>query len=191
MPRDQQSSIDRLPQEYREQLNTMLRDPRLTQLETKAQINAILEADGRPDKLSYSAINRYKQRVDKVGARLKQSREMASMWIGKLGAEPQGQVGHLVNEILRTLSFDMTLLLQEGTLDEDNAPAVVDMLKGLSLTMMRLEKAASENVKRDEKIRKRALEEAARTVGSEAKQRGLSDEAAELIKAKILGIATR
>jgi hypothetical protein len=158
--KDQQSSIDRLPEDIREQLQSLLRDPRVTQLEATARINAILDETDHPERLSKSSVNRYKLRMDKIGTRLKESREMAQMWIAKLGAAPQGQVGHLVNEILRTLSFDMALVLQEGQLDGDNAPAVVDMLKGLALTMQRLEKASSENVKREEQIRTQEREAA-------------------------------
>ena len=154
----QPSSIDKLPEDIRTRLDALLADPRVTQLTATAKINAILAADGHHQRVSKSAVNRYAVRMEKVGARLRQSREVARMWIGKLGAAPQGQVGHLVNEILRTLSFDMAILLQDGHLDADNAPAVVDMLKGLALTMQRLEKAASENVRREDEIRRQERE---------------------------------
>lgn len=187
--KDQQSSIDRLPEDIREQLQALLRDPRVTQLEATARINAILDETDHPERLSKSSVNRYKLRMDKIGTRLKESREMAQMWIAKLGAAPQGQVGLLVNEILRTLSFDMALVLQEGKLDGDNAPAVVDMLKGLALTMMRLEKASSENVKREEEIRRQALAEAAEKAGDAAKQAGVSEATIRIIRRDVLRMA--
>jgi hypothetical protein len=186
---EQQSSIDRLPNDIREKLQELLRDPRVTQLDATARINAILEEEGHDQRLSKSAVNRYYQQMKEAGAKLRQSREVAQMWIGRLGAAPQGQVGNLVNEILRTLSFDMALMLQDGELNVKTAPGVVEMLKGLSLTMQRLEKAASENVKREEEIRKHALEEAASIAGTSAKKGGLSDGAVETIKKEILGIA--
>ena len=187
--KDQQSSIDRLPEDIREKLQALLRDPRVTQLEATARINAILDETDHPERLSKSSVNRYKLRMDKIGTRLKESREMAQMWIAKLGAAPQGQVGLLVNEILRTLSFDMALVLQEGKLDGDNAPAVVDMLKGLALTMMRLEKASSENVKREEEIRRLALAEAAEKAGDAAKQAGVSEATIRIIRRDVLRMA--
>lgn len=159
----QKSSIERLPEDVRERLHELLRDPRVTQLEATARINEILEAEGEGT-LSKSAVNRYALRMEKVGSRLRQSREIAEMWIAKLGAAPQGKTGHLINEILRTLSFDVSLMLQEGNLDAETAPGVVDMLKGLALTMQRLEKAATLNVKREQEIRKQALEDAAEAV---------------------------
>jgi len=168
MAKQQQSSVDRLPEDIRDKLNELLRDPRVTQLTAVRKINAILEEeaeagrlpDDAPKKMSYSSVNRYAVKMKEVGDKLRQSREVAKMWIGKLGAAPQGEVGNLVNEILRTLAFDMALLLQDGTIDEEAAPGVVKMLKGLSLTMQRLERASSENVKREKEIRSQAREEA-------------------------------
>lgn len=185
----QVSKIDKLPEEYREQLNAMLHDPRVNQVTIAPKINAILEADGLPDRISKSGVNRHKIKLDRIGKKMRESRVLADMWIDRWGAAPQGKVGHLINESLRALALDMSIQLHEGEITAQTAPATVKMLKGLALTMQRLEKAASDNVKREKEIRKDALEEAARTLDSEAKQRGLSDEAAEQIKAKILGIS--
>lgn len=158
MGKVQQSSVDLLPEHIREQLRAMLRDPSWTQIAAKEKINEILAAEGCEERMSYSAVNREALRMRKVGERIRQTRQMADMWIGKLGAAPQGQVGHLINETLRTLSFDLALTLQEGKVDEKTAPATIKMLKGLSLSVMRLEKAASENVKREEEIRRQERE---------------------------------
>ena len=182
MPKDQQSSIDRLPDDIREQLNAMLQDPRLTQVAVKEKINAILEADGHPE-LSYSAINRYKVRMDKIGARIRQSREVARMWVGKLGAEPQGEVGKLLNEMVRNLAFEATTEMLDG-----EAPIEPKMLKDLAIAIERLERASSENVKRDEQVRKQALEQAAAIAGSSVKKGGLTEAVADEIRRKILGI---
>ncbi len=178
----QPSTVELLPDELRELLQELLRDPRVQQIQAVARINAILAEqaaagalpDGAPERVSKSAVNRYALKMEEAGAKLRQSREMAAMWIGKLGAQPQGQVGHLVNEILRTLSFDMALLLQKGELDAESAPEVVGMLKGLALTMQRLEAASTLNVKREREIRAKALEEAAAAVGETAKEEGVS-----------------
>lgn len=146
----QQSSIDRLPEDVREQLQALLRDPRVTQLDATARINAILDEVDHDERLSKSAVNRYAVRMDKIGARLRQSREVAKMWIGKLGAAPQGEVGKLLNEMVRTLAFEATLKMTEG-----DAPVEPRMLKDLAVAIDRLERAASENVKREEKIREK------------------------------------
>lgn len=186
------SSVARLPDDIRNQLQELLRDPRVTQLDATDKINAILEAEGHEERLSKSAVNRYAVRMNEVGEKLRQSREVAEMWIAKLGAQPQGQLGHLVNEMLRSMAFDLALKLQEGELTEESMPAVIEMVKELSLSVTRLERASSENVKREELIRKqereRAAEEAASVVEETAKAQGMDEEQVQFWREKVLGI---
>ncbi|WP_321532278.1 DUF3486 family protein [uncultured Desulfuromonas sp.] len=184
----QQSSIDRLPDDIREQLQELLRDPRVTQLQATEKINAVLEADGHEGRISKSAVNRYDLQMREVGQRLQQSREVAEMWIAKLGAAPQGKIGNLVNEILRSLSFDLSLTAADMKLDAENMPAVAGMLKDLALTTMRLEKAANLNVEREKEIRQQALAEAAKAVGDEASAQGMTAEQADFWRRKVLGV---
>lgn len=197
--RRQPSTVDLLPAGVRKQLQAMLDDPRITQLQAVDRVNSILaelRAAGDPEVLdpacpaqvSKSAVNRYDLQMRSVGERLRQSREVADRWINTLGAAPQGQVGNLINEILRTLSFDVTLYMQEGTLDAKTAPAVVGMLKDLALTSMRLEKAANLNVEREREIRTQAMAEAADKAEKIAKKGGLSPDAVQTIRREILGI---
>jgi len=150
----QPSTIDRLPDDVREKLQELLRDPRVTQLEATARINEILEGEGHPERLSKSAVNRYAVRMEEVGKKLRETREIAQMWIGKLGAEPQGEVGKLLNEMVRTLAFRAAMSASDA---EDDA---IDprLLKSLAVSVYRLEKAASENQQLEEKIRKQERE---------------------------------
>ncbi|MBU0665360.1 MAG: DUF3486 family protein [Proteobacteria bacterium] len=182
------STIAKLPDDIREQLNELLRDPRCSQLEVTARINEMLEEQGVDDRVSKSAVNRYSLSMAEAGKRLTQSREVANMWIGKLGATPQGQLGHLVNEILRTLAFDISLKLQDMDLTEETMPEVVGQLRHLSLVAMRLEKASSENVKREAEIKKQVLAQAAAMVTTAGKQSGISADTVDLIRKQILGI---
>ncbi|SDK31548.1 DUF3486 family protein [Billgrantia gudaonensis] len=184
------STIERLPDDIRSQLQELLRDPRVTQLETTERINELLEVEGHDERISKSAVNRYAVRMNEVGEKLRQSREVAEMWIAKLGAQPQGQLGHLVNEMLRSMAFDLALKLQEGELTKESMPAVIEMVKELSLSVTRLEKASSENVKREELIRQqeraRAAEEAADKAESAGRAQGLSSEGTAALRAAIL-----
>ena len=184
-----QSSIDRLPPDIREQLQELLRDPRVTQLDATMRINEILEEEGHEERVSKSAVNRYDMEMRKVGEKLRQSREIAEMWIGKLGASPQGKLGNLINETLRTMAFDIALKLQEGELIAENIPAVIDQLKGLALAVQRLEASATLNVKREAEIRKQALEEAAKTLSKTAAQAGVSTETILKIRREVLRMA--
>lgn len=180
-----QSSIDRLPADILEKLQELLRDSRCTQLDATAKINEILEAEGHPERVSKSAVNRYDMEMRKVGEKLRQSREVAEMWIGKLGAAPQGNLGHLVNEMVRTMAFDASLKMQELDVEKDEMPGWIKMMKDLALTIQRLEASATLNVKREAEIRKQAMEEAAAIVERTGKAQGASAATIDALRAAI------
>ena len=176
------SSIDKLPADILEQLQVLLRDPRVSQLNATIEINTILEQQGH-DTVSKSAVNRYSMKWSEVGARLIESREIAKMWIGKLGNAPQGQVGKLLNEIIRTLAFDTAMHMAEG--DEPVAPK---LLSQLALAVQRLESAANMNEEREKQIRKEAAAQAADVAEKSLTSQGMSKEAIDTIKKEILGM---
>jgi hypothetical protein len=178
------SSIERLPKDILEQLQVLLRDPRVSQLDATAQINGILEQTGIDDRVSKSAVNRYAVKMQEVGAKLQQSRELAEMWIGKLGAAPQGQVGKLLNEIIRTMAFDTAMHMSEG---ED--PVAPKMLSQLALAVQRLESAANMNEEREKQIRKEMAQQAADAAEESLRGQGMSREAVDTIKKQILGLS--
>lgn len=182
-----QSTVNKLPPDILESLQALLRDPRITQLQATAQINEILAQTQAGTVISKSAVNRYAQRMDKIGKRLTESREISKMWIGKLGAEPQGEMGKLLNEIIRTLTIETTMQMAEG---ED--PVSPKMLSQLALAVQRLEASATDNLKRDEEIRKqeriKATEKAAELTASSLHKQGMSQSAIDTIKREILGI---
>ena len=176
------STIAKLPADILEQLQELLRDPRVTQLDATTEINAILEQQGH-ESVSKSAVNRYSMKMEDVGARLRESREVAAMWIGKLGNEPQGQVGKLLNEIIRTLAFDTAMHMSE-----DEEPVPPKMLAQLALAVQRLESAANMNEERETAIRKEAAAQAADVAGKSLASQGMSKEAIATIKKEILGL---
>jgi hypothetical protein len=174
------STITSLPPDILEQLQALLRDPRVTQLDATRRINAILTEQGQ-EPLSKSAVNRYSMKMDRIGAKLQQSRAIAEMWIGKLGSEPAGQTGKLLNEVVRNLAFDAAMHMAE-----DEEPAHPGAIKELAIAIEKLENAASKNEQRDALIRKAALEEAAQRVGEAAKAQGLDVEQARFWREKVL-----
>jgi len=182
------SSIDLLPKDAREALQAWLRDPSITQSEATERTNDLLEELGLKQNISRQAVNRYDIKMREVGQRLQQSRQMAEMWMGKLGAEPDGNIGRLVNQIMQTLALDVSLAVQDGEVSAAEAPEVAKMLKNMAIAMERLEKAASENVKREAEIRDKVKKEAADTAAKIAKKGGMSKETVDSIKAGILGV---
>jgi hypothetical protein len=187
------STVERLPADILSQLQQLLQDPRVTQLDATAKINEILEADGHPDRVSKSAVNRYAVRMEEIGAKLRQSREVANMFIAHVGAAPQGQTGLLINEMLRSMAFELSLKIQDADLEDPEAmSATIDQIKALALTMQRLEQSATINVKREGEIRKnereKALNAAADNVEKAAVQQGMNAEQAMFWRQQVLGV---
>ncbi len=180
MPRP--SSIDKMPESVRDRLHEFLRDPAVSQLEATELTNLVLSGRGEKP-LSKSAVNRYAMRMEHVGARLRESREMAKLWIGKLGSQPAGEVGKLLNEMIRTLAFEYTMPMIEG--DEKPSAKIINQL---ALAVQRLEKASSDNEKRDAEIRKRIAAEAANTAEAALVSQGMTQSTIDSIKNQILGI---
>jgi hypothetical protein len=177
------STITSLPPDILEQLQALLRDPRVTQLDATRRINAILTEQGQ-EPVSKSAVNRYSMKMDRIGAKLQQSRAIADMWIGKLGSEPAGQTGKLLNEVVRNLAFDAAMHMAE-----DEEPAHPGAIKELAIAIEKLENAASKNEQRDALIRKQAREEAAAELTQELKNDGISEELEASIRRILLGKA--
>lgn len=180
MPR--RSSIQQLPADILADLHELLRDPAVTQLQAAQRINARLIDLGSDQRVSKSAVNRYSIRMEEVGKKIQQSRQIADMWIGRLGHQPQGEVGKLLNEFTRTIAFDTAL-----SLSEESEPVPPKLLKELALAVKHLEEAASVNMKREQEIRRAAAEEAASVAEKEARAQGLSQAGVAEIKRKILG----
>src|SRR5690606_2917864 len=123
-----QSSIKQLAPDLLDKLNELLRDPRINQLDATARINEILEERGE-DPISKSAVNRYKMSMDQVGRAIRESREMADIWIGKLGAAPQSKVANLTSEIIRNSLIDLSLAIQRITMGESDPEVVAGAVK--------------------------------------------------------------
>jgi len=176
------STIDLLPEAFKTALNALLRDPAVTQLDAATEVNRLLMQAGEEERVSKSSVNRYAMRMDKIGAKLKQSREVSKMWIAELGSQPQGQVGHLLNEVVRNLAFDTAIALSE-----EEEPVPPKLIRELSIAIEKLEKAASENEKRTAQIRQQAREEAAEELTKELKNDGISEQVEASIKRILLG----
>jgi hypothetical protein len=139
-----------------------------------------LEAEAA--KVKRSPLGRYKRDFDELGKKMREAREVAAVWAEKLGSEPQGDIGKVVMELLRTIAFDATLDLHENSIDGVNPKD----LNALALAVHRLETAGRHSLEREKAQRKAALDEAARNAGAAAKEAGISEEAIKLIRDRIM-----
>jgi hypothetical protein len=106
------------------------------------------------------------------------------MLIGRLGNEPAGEVGKLVNEMVRTLAFRVVMRASE----EEDEDISVDDLKSLAISVHRLEQAAEKNAAVEAKIREQAMQEAAATVEKIARKGGMPMDLSQSIRREILGL---
>ncbi|CAD5440373.1 MULTISPECIES: DUF3486 family protein [Escherichia] len=180
------SKVDLLPDSIREQLHQMLREKRHTQEEIREAINALIDEHNLPEEmqLSRTGLNRYAIRMEKVGAKIRASREMAEVWAAKLGSAPTSDVGKLLMEFVKTLAFETSM-----SMAEDDKPVAPKALGQLALVAQRLEAAAMTSHRREKAIRDAFAQEMAEKTEELVRTGGLSGGAADTIKREILGIS--
>ncbi|MDB6374425.1 DUF3486 family protein [Photorhabdus bodei] len=184
--RGRPSKIDLLPQAIRDQLHSLLRDKRHTQEDIRAAVNELIDEEGLPDtlKISRTGLNRYASRMETLGARIREGREIADVWVSRLGSAPSSDVGKLLQEFVKSLAFETSMKLAEG-----GEPVEPKALSQLALVAARIEQAAMTSTRREKEIRAVFAAEAAEQTETLVKQAGLTAEAAADIKRQILGIA--
>ena len=180
------SKVDLLPDSIREQLHQMLREKRHTQEEIREAINTLIDEHNLPEEmqLSRTGLNRYASRMEKVGAKIRASREMAEVWAAKLGSAPTSDVGKLLMEFVKTLAFETSM-----SMAEDDKPVAPKALGQLALVAQRLEAAAMTSHKREKAIRDAFAQEMAEKTEELVRTGGLAGGAADTIKRDILGIS--
>lgn len=142
--------VRRLPPELREQLHAML-DAGHTLDEITAHLKS-LGAD-----VSRSGLGRYKQQVDKVAQRLRESRNMADAIMDRMGAQAAtGKSGAALIEMLTTLTSDYLL----RRLDDPDAEVEVNELRALARAVKERAQAARATQDYDVKLREAARREA-------------------------------
>lgn len=181
--RGRPSKVDMLPDDVKDALNKMLREGKHTQQEILDAINQHL---GDEEQLSRSGLNRYATRMESVGAKLRETREVANVWMARFGDEPTSDVLQLVVEMCQGALFKYALKASEA---DDSELFDPDAMKDVTLSIQRLAKAAEMNMKREKEIRKAFAEQAADEADTVAREAGLSADAAKEIRNKILGIA--
>lgn len=186
---NRKSKIDLLPANIRTQLNVLIRSGNMTQADIRDAVNELIDEAGLGNeaKISRSAFNRYAQRMEETGARIRQAREVAEVWTSKLGDAPMSEVGKLLQEFVRTMAFETSMNLMEKS--EDGKPIEPKALGQLALVVKRIEEAAMTTQKVEKEIRKAFAQEAASTAETIVRSAGISASTAADIKKQILGIA--
>lgn len=179
------SSIDLLPEEAEPAIMRAmdaLKERKKPQAQILRVLNVELEAIGAKP-ISKSAFNRKALWLASYGRQLEQAREIASVWGERLQETPDGDVGMLLGETLKTLIFDV---LTEASLSK-KSPSIV-MLGVASEALRNLEKAREISVNNRIKIEREFIKDAKKAVDRVAKEKGLSKDTITAIKSQILGV---
>ncbi|WP_229611536.1 DUF3486 family protein [Vibrio parahaemolyticus] len=183
---NRKSKVNLLPEPIRDALNEFIRSGNMTQEDIRAEINKMIDEAGLPEdaKLSRTGFNRYAKRMEDMGQKIKEAREVAEVWATKLGEAPTSELGKLLQEAVRTLSFETSMsMLESGKVTDPKA------LNQLALVSARIEQAAMTSHKVEKEIRKAFAEEAAEQAEKIVREAGITDETVQSVKNKILGIA--
>lgn len=167
------STITQLDPRIREAVDAAIREGRATIADI---VGLIREMGGMT---SASSVGRYKQQAEAQMARYREAQEVAKVWIGKLQADPEGDVGRLLAEMLRTTAFQ-TL----GDMDEGSPQDVMFLAKALK-DLASADKLTADRILL---VRREAAKEAAEKVSSVGKAKGLSAETVEALRKEILGV---
>ncbi|MDY0501449.1 DUF3486 family protein [Pasteurella multocida] len=183
--RGRASKVDLLPPNIKTQLAMMLRDKQYSQAQILEEINDLIRDCGLDERylLSRTGLNRYANRMEKLGAKIRQAREVAEIWIKQFGEMPQTDIGKALMEMVKQIAFETSLKLgeQEGGIEPKQ-------LALLSSAIQRLEQAESLSYKRELAIRKEVAQQAADTAEKIVTEAGLSASTVKKLKEQILGV---
>ena len=189
---NRKSKVDLLPEDIRTTLNVFIRSGNMTQKDILEAVNQMVDEAGLGEeaKLSRTGFNRYAKRMEDMGQRLRQSREVAEVWVSKLGEAPMSDVGKLLQEFVRTMAFETSMKMMEAAEGKEGEFISPKSLGQLALVVQRIEQAAMTSHKVEKEIRTAYAAEAADAVSDELRgMDGMSEQLEDRIRGILLGKA--
>lgn len=172
------STIKQLDQRIRAAVDLAIREDRAT-------IDELVELiSNHGGEASRSAVGRYVKNARQQMEKFRQAKEMAKLWIGKLDEDPDGDVGRLLSEMLRTVAFQTISGFDES--EDGAAPAEVMFIAKAIKELAQADKITADRVLQ---IRREVAKQAAVTAEKAATAAGYSADTIAGIKRDILGIA--
>lgn len=178
------SSIDLLPEEAMPDVQwayEALKVRRATQIEILDEFNKRL-ADRGLKGISKSAFNRRALWIIAQGDAILKAREIAAILGEKLDQAPEGDVGVLLNELIKSLVYD---IIANAQLTDKVS---MNMMLNAAVALDKLENAKKLSVDSRAKIAKEFASKATVAIEQAGRAKGLSEETIIDIKSKVLGI---
>lgn len=172
------SSIKKLDPRIREAIDAAIRDGRAT----IDELVELIERHG--GEASRSAVGRYVKNANQQMEKFRQAKEIAKVWVGKIEEDPDGDMGRMLSEMLRTVAWQTI-----GNFDEDEKGASAGELMFVAKAIKELAQADKISADREIIIRREFAKQAAAKVEESATAAGMSADTVATIKREILGLA--
>lgn len=174
------STVKRLDPRIREKVDRLIREDRATIDQIVGRLDDML-GEGAP---SRSAVGRYVKSAREQMHRYREAQELAKVWVGKLEEDPQGDVGRLLSEMLRTVAFQQLSLA-----GDEGAKITTKDIMFLAGAIKDLANADKVSIERELRVRQEVARKAAAKAAEVAKRGGLSRDVVDDLRREILGVA--
>jgi Protein of unknown function (DUF3486) len=179
------SSLDLLPVEaeadYAWALG-QLAERKRTQETIRDELNLRLLGLGL-EPVSKSAFSRKAMSFALMARQIEQTREMAGIMAERMSNQPEGDVGLLLVEVIKSLVYDVL----SGEMVSGEAPSM-KLLKTAAETVDKLERARKANVDTAARIKKQFADDIVDAAEEAGARAGLSAENLQLIREQVYGI---
>lgn len=129
---------------------------------------------------SRTAFNQYSIKLDAMAREMNEMREMAAAVVGTLDEQESDDLTLLTTEAIKGIIFHLISTKK----DQIDPKAIANLSNG----MLRILQAQNVSTARRQKIEQEYRQKVASSVETAVRERGLSGEVAEVIKAQILGV---
>ena len=173
------NSLQTMPEDVQEQFHSLVRAGH-----TIDDIRAALAALGHEK--SRSAVGRAVLTASRSLERYKLAQATAKVWVDKMEADPAGDVGRLLPQMLSAVAYKTLETIGEADEAVDSKE-----LATLAKALSDLSKADRTRITIEQELRhiRAEAKATAEAVGKDMKAAGLSEEAVRLARERILGIA--
>lgn len=180
------SSIDQLPADaapFVVDAIKALNEKKRTQEDIRDELNNHLLGIEGCAPISSSAFNRYSLNLAVQGDRMLKAREVASIFAERMDENPEGDVGLLIGETLKTLIYDVII---DSTLEGENPS--IKMLGAAAKAVKELELARGANLRAAKLKQDNFIQDTADKLADVAEEQGLSAKVIARMRREILGV---
>lgn len=186
---DRPSTIDKLPESIRTEIGRLFQNGRsiddvLAHLKTMDGIVPV----------SRSALGRHRKGLAKLGERIRRSRQVAEALVKDMGDAPESEAARINIELMHTAILDLFMRADGDGEDAEAVPADPKSLHDVSKALDHLARASKTNqdfiATAEKRATERARKDAVEQVETIGREKGISAETMNAIKAGIMGVKT-